>query len=196
MKRVILIAIVLVLGNAWRAPAQTTSSKPIAEVAKAEEARRKTVKKPAKVYTNSSLTADISKSAPAPAAAASTPAETPAGATPAKPEAGKSETAKPAAEDPTKQEYWTNRITAARAQLQRTQMFADSLQSRINALMTDFVNRDDPAQRAKIEADRNASLAELERVKKELDEQTKALAAIQEEGRRAGVPAGWLRPGA
>ena len=60
-------------------------------------------------------------------------------------------------------------------------MFADSLQSRINALTTDFVNRDDPAQRAKIEADRKAALAELERVKKELDEQTKAIAAIEEE---------------
>ena len=191
MKRVILIAVVLLTGNVWLAAAQTAPAKPIADVAKAEEARRKSVKKPAKVYTNGSLTADISKGAPAPAASTAAPTETPASATPAKPAAGK-----PAAEDPAKQEYWTNRITAARAQLQRTQMFADSLQSRINALMTDFVNRDDPAQRAKIEADRNASLAELERVKKELDEQTKALAAIQEEGRRAGVPAGWLRPGA
>ena len=72
----------------------------------------------------------------------------------------------------------------------------DSLQSRINALTTDFVNRDDPAQRAKIEADRKAALAELERVKKELDEQTKAITAIEDEARRAGVPAGWLRPGA
>jgi hypothetical protein len=72
----------------------------------------------------------------------------------------------------------------------------DSLQSRINALQTDFVNRDDPAQRAKIEGDRKAALAELERVKKELDENTKKITAIEDEARRAGVPAGWLRPGA
>ena len=62
--------------------------------------------------------------------------------------------------------------------------------------MTDFVNRDDPAQRAKLEADRKTALAELERVKKELETQTKGIAAIEEEARRAGVPAGWLRPGA
>jgi uncharacterized protein with ATP-grasp and redox domains len=84
----------------------------------------------------------------------------------------------------------------AREKLQRSQMFADSLQTRINSLLTDFINRDDPAQKAKLEADRKAALAELERVKKEIDDQTKAIAAIEEEARRAGAPAGWLRPGA
>ena len=39
-------------------------------------------------------------------------------------------------------------MTAARAAQQRSQMFAAALQSQINALTTDFVNRDDPAQRA------------------------------------------------
>jgi hypothetical protein len=80
--------------------------------------------------------------------------------------------------------------------LQRTQIFMDSLQTRINSLTTDFVNRDDPAQRAKIETDRQQALAELERVKKELTDQQKAITAIEEEARRAGVPSGWLRPGA
>jgi len=80
--------------------------------------------------------------------------------------------------------------------MDRQQIFADSLQSRINALTTDFVNRDDPAQRAKIEADRKTALAELERVKKELVDQAKAITAIEDEARRAGVPPGWLRPGA
>ena len=192
MKRVIAIAVVLLVGSTSLAWAQTTTSKPIADVAKAEEARRKSVKKPAKVYTNGSLTADISQgTAPAPAAPAPA-ATTPANASPAKPGAN----APPAADAPKGQEYWAGRISTARAQLQRTQMFADSLQSRINALLTDFTNRDDPAQRAKIEADRRAALAELEKVKKELDEQNKAITAIQDEARRAGVPAGWLRPGA
>ena len=42
-------------------------------------------------------------------------------------------------------------------------------------------------------AELQKSLDELERVKKELQQHTKALADIQEEGRKAGVPAGWLR---
>lgn len=191
MKRVIAIAVVLLVGSTSLAWAQAAPSKPIADVAKAEEARRKSVKKPAKVYTNGSLTADISRGA-APTPTTSAPAATPANASPAKP----GDPAKPGESAPKGQEYWASRMNTARAQLQRTQMFADSLQSRINALLTDFTNRDDPAQRAKIEADRKAALAELEKVKKELDEQNKAITAIQDEARRAGVPAGWLRPGA
>ena len=73
-------------------------------------------------------------------------------------------------------------------------MFAESLQTRINSLRTDFVNRDNRVEREKIQVDLNTSLAELERLKKELDEKTKAIAAIEDEARRAGVPPGWLRP--
>jgi len=55
------------------------------------------------------------------------------------------------------------------------------------------VNRDDPAQRNVIAVDRQKALAELDRVKKEVAEHQKAITDTQEEGRRAGVPAGWLR---
>jgi hypothetical protein len=91
------------------------------------------------------------------------------------------------------QAYWSGRITTARTALDRSRMFAEALQSRINALKTDFVNRDDPAQRAKIDTDLKAALAELDRVKKEIAANTKALADLFEEARRAGVPPGWLR---
>ena len=84
-------------------------------------------------------------------------------------------------------------MATARAALDRSRLFADSLQTRINSLTTDFVNRDDPAQRAVIERDRIAALAELEKVKKEMTDQTKAIADIQEEARKAGVPAAWVR---
>jgi hypothetical protein len=77
--------------------------------------------------------------------------------------------------------------------LQRSQTFADALQNQLNSLATDFVNRDDPIQRAGIAQKRDNVMAELERVKKEIADNTKAIAAIQEEARRAGVPAGWVR---
>ncbi len=104
---------------------------------------------------------------------------------------------KPAPVDPAAmkdQAFWAGRMSKARTDLSRTQMFADSLQTKINSLQTDFVNRDNPSRRTKIKQDRNTALAELERLKKEIDEQTKAIAAIEEEARRANVPAGWLRP--
>jgi hypothetical protein len=72
-------------------------------------------------------------------------------------------------------------------------MFAEALQSRINALSTDFVNRDDPVQRDLIAAERQKALIELDRVRRELQDQQKAIAAIQEDARKAGVPAGWVR---
>lgn len=198
MKRVIVITAVVVLAFAALAPAQTTSTptgtKPLADVAKAEEARRKSVKKPAKVYTNGDLRPDPSRGGAAPPPSVTTPPDasgnaTASNATPAAPVAAAPGAIKDEA-------YWAGRMKAARESLQRTQIFADSLQSRINALLTDFVNRDDPAQKAKIEGDRKAALAELERVKKELAEQAQAITAIEDEARRAGVPAGWLRPGA
>jgi hypothetical protein len=189
MKRIIFIASAVVFAFATLASAQSSMSKPLADVAKDEEARRQQTKKPAKVYTNGSLRPDISKGvAPPPTITPVTAANaSPGNTTPAVPAAG----ATPARD----QAYWSNRIKAARGELSRIQIFMDSLQTRINSLQTDFVNRDDPAQRAKIETDRQAALAELERVKKELADKNKEITAIEDEARRAGVPVGWLRPG-
>lgn len=191
MKRLLIISAALVVTYVSVAAAQSSAPRPLAEVAKAEEARRKEASKPAKVITNNDLKPDISKgiaslATAAPAASAST---TPANATAGAPAAA----AKPEAAGAKDQAYWAGRMKDARDKQQRLQMFADSLQTRINSLTTDFINRDDPAQKAKIETDRKAALAELERVKKEMNDQTKAIAAIEEEARRAGVPAGWLR---
>jgi hypothetical protein len=84
-------------------------------------------------------------------------------------------------------------MQAARDALQRSQMFADALQSQINGLTADFTARDDPAQRAVVADNRQKALAELDRVKNDIVQQTKAIADIQSEARRAGVPPGWLR---
>jgi len=191
MKRIICITSAAVLAFASLASAQTGMSKPLADVAKAEEARRQQTKKPAKVYTNGNLKPDISKGVAGPTTTAPvTPANaSPGNTTPTTPAADPV----PAGRD---QAYWSTRIKTARSELSRIQIFMDSLQTRINSLTTDFVNRDDPAQRAKIETDRQAALAELERVKKELSDKNKEITAIEDEARRAGVPAGWLRPGA
>jgi HAMP domain-containing protein len=207
MKSVLAITAALALGVAALAYAQTAISsgtRPLAEVAKEEEARRKSVRTPAKVYTNSDLRADYLRIVPPPPSvggtggANGTPGNatsgnaTPGNATPsnATPSAPVNAAAKPEAKD---QAYWAGRMKDARSQLSRSQIFADSLQSRINALTTEYVNRDDPAQRSKIESDKNLALAELERVKKEIETQTKAIQAIEDDARRAGVPAGWLR---
>jgi hypothetical protein len=160
----------------------------LGDVARKEEARRKTVKKPSRIYTNDNLKSVDPPSEPVPSP------EPQATATPAAPDASAAATT-PAANDASARDekYWRNRLDTERTALARAQTLQEALQSRINALSTDFVNRDDPAQRSVITADRQKALAELERVKKEAAQHQKAIADIQEEGRRAGIPAGWLR---
>ena len=84
-------------------------------------------------------------------------------------------------------------MTDAREALSRAEIFADALQSRINVLSADFVNVDDPVQRDAVAADRDTALAELDRVKQEIQQHQEMMTIIQEEARRAGVPAGWVR---
>jgi hypothetical protein len=78
-------------------------------------------------------------------------------------------------------------------QLERDRSYAEALQSRINALTTDFANRSDPAQRAVVEQDRNRAVADLERLNQTIQNDQKAISDLDDEARRAGVPPGWLR---
>src|SRR5713226_3669177 len=96
----------------------------LADVARKEEERRKTIKEPAKVISNKDLTAPRAPS-PAPAPPASATA-----AKDAKDAAGKE--GEPAKD----QAYWSGRLKALQAQLDRDQVYADALQSRINSLTT------------------------------------------------------------
>jgi hypothetical protein len=197
--QVVVVFVALAATLTSGAPAQS-----LGDVARQEEARRKAAAN-GKVYTNDDL-----RGAPAPAASPAQPAATPAaGAAPAdaaKPDA-KSE-AKPAAGGDAKagadpkagtpsgkndEAAWKERRKSIQDAIARAEAFAAALQSQINGLTADFTARDDPAQRAKVGSARQAALTELERVKKEIQQHTKALADLQEEARKAGVPPGWLR---
>jgi hypothetical protein len=197
MKRVIAITITLAVACPLMASAQVSSTVPLAEVARKEEARRKTAKKATRVITNANLAANEVNLPPKsmPSFAGSSNA-TPSNTSPGSPTipGGKVEPATTAGGKD--QAFWQNRLKAAMDDLNRTQMFADSLQTKINSLRTDFVNRDNRVEREKIQMDLNASLAELEKLNKEIVEKRKAVSAVEEEARKAGVPPGWLRPGA
>lgn len=91
------------------------------------------------------------------------------------------------------EERWRNRMAEARQAVEHAERRAAELQTRVNRLWADFTARDDPAQRAAIEQDRLAALAELEETRAEADELAQAIVDLREEARRAGVPPGWLR---
>jgi hypothetical protein len=123
------------------------------------------------------------------------PDEDPPMATAAKPPAAAPDApAAPAASVAARdQEYWRSRMATARAALSHDQMLAEAMQSRINALTTDMINRDDPAQRAKLAADNQRAMEELARLQKQITLDEKAITAIQDEARRLSVPPGWIR---
>src|SRR5262249_11855884 len=110
--------------------AQTQPS--LVELAQKEQERKKGIKGAAtKVYSDKDLpkaaTPPIASAVPSPTVVQpeSKPAET-------KPDDQKDET------------YWRNRIAQAREAQRRAESFAAALQSQINGLTTDVVNRDDP----------------------------------------------------
>lgn len=170
----------------------------LGEVAKKEEERRKAVKASGKVYTNDDLRRYPSALPPAPVEGGATGAVDPAA--PADPVAAAKAEGIPAPEKvPEKagekrdEAWWKNRIMSAREQLRRNEGFVEAMQTRVNSLTNDFYARDDPAQRAQIWSQRTAALEEIDRLTQEIAGQKKAIADIQEEARREGVPPGWLR---
>jgi hypothetical protein len=162
----------------------------LADVAKKEEERRKTVKASGKTYTNKDLgTLPPGTPPPPPAPTASTTATDAAAA-----KDKDKDTEKPGEKEPVKdQAYWAGRMKELQTQVQRDQTYVDALQTRVNSLATDFVNRDDPAQRGKLAGERQKALGELDRLKKQIEAGKKAIADLEEEARRANVPPGWLR---
>ena len=145
-----------------------------------------------KVYTNKDLRGSSAPAAdPAPAAAPKTAA---ADAAPDSAKASatldKNARGKPEAKD---EAWWRKQVQMLHLDLDRDQMLADALHSRVNALNTEFTSKDDPAQQGKIGLERQKALAELDRMKKAAAADAKAIADLEEEARRAGVPPGWLR---
>jgi hypothetical protein len=161
----------------------TAQTQSLAEVARKEQERRKTQKPASKTYTNK----DLPESAKGRTAQPAPPPQPVTEGT--KPPADKSASG----EDEKDETWWKTRINQAREELRRNEAFAEALQTRINSLSADFVNRDDPAQRALIADDRNKAIVEIARVKAEIDRGKKQIEDIEEEARKAGVPPGWLR---
>jgi hypothetical protein len=193
-------AVVVFLLTALTAQAQS-----LADVAKKEEERRKANPEATKVYTNKDLNAAPAPSPSTPAGGAKDTKETkdtkdPKDAKdpkdPKDPKAANDKAKDANGTEPVKDKdkaYWSGRLKTLQDQLDQNQILVDAIQTRINALSTDFVNRDDPAQRSVIERDRQKALTELARLKKAVVDGKKAIADLEEEARRAGVPPGWLR---
>jgi hypothetical protein len=179
------VAMILLAGCLAPVAAQKPT---LGEVARKEQERRKTTKGTPKVLTSKDLPASKPPATP-PAGGAQPPAAAPE----QKPGEGQKPPGEQQAGEQKDEAWWRDRIMQARESLRRSEAFLEALQSRVNALSTDFVNRDDPYQRAKIGEDRQKALIEMDRVRAEITMFKKQIEDIEEEARKAGVPPGWLR---
>jgi hypothetical protein len=178
------VAASMLAAGAVPLPAQS-----LAEVARQEEARRKEIRQPAKVYTNKDLV-----SVPSPSPQPQTASSTAPGADAAGKNGDKDKDARDAAKDPQgkdpkaagdvkDQAYWANRQKTLTAQLVGDQTLADAQRTRVNALTAAAVTGPD-LQKA---------LDELDRLTQAVERDKAAVADFPEEARRASVPPGWLR---
>lgn len=163
----------------------------LADLARHESERRKSAPKggAAKVYTNTDLKPVAQPEA---AQTASDPAATSAPSTVGA-DAGRTAAADTKPAETKDEAYWRKRARDLSAKLEEDRILADALQSRVNALTMDFVNRDNPVERSRIEVDRQRALVELERLNKAVTVDQRALKELEEEARTAGVTPGWLR---
>jgi hypothetical protein len=166
------------------------TAQPLAEIARLEKSRRAELAKkaasddaPPKVYT----IADVNNSghlttggAPPPSSAE--PEEPPADGEPTD-EAGEA----------LDEEAWRSRISAIRESQVRAELMAEALQNRVDSLWADYTARDDPAQRAVLEQNRQTAVDELADTQSQIEALTQEMADIRREARRASVPPGWLR---
>jgi hypothetical protein len=186
--------VVLALGGRALVPGPVLAAQSLADVARAESERRKVIARPGRLYTNR----DLVPVAPPPRTPDATVDEE-GGAERRGGEEDREHALRDGGasarggEDVDDEQAWRRRVSEARAGLDRSRTIAEALQSRLNALATDFAARDDPAQRAVIATDQQKTRAEIERVRAEIERQQAAIAEIEEAARRAGIPPGWLR---
>lgn len=181
MSVLVIVALVQLTLGAWNAPATS-----LGEVARREAARRAALPASVRALTN----ADIG---PAPVRPSPPPAVPPAVDAAAGAKAAEGAVTPPDPVEKKDEAWWRARITQARTALERDRVMVTALESRVAALTTDVTNRDDPAQRAALMNERVRVLAELDRMRDQVAAGVKAIAAIEDDARKSGVPAGWIR---
>lgn len=179
----------------WQAPAVvlallawlTSPSAGLADIAQREALRRQATPRSQASLTNLGMPPE-----PVPVSAVSLPPTEVPPATEARPPAAGAAAATPP--EPVRDEtWWRTKMAEARTTVERGELAAQALQSRINALQADAVNIDDPIRQARARIDLQRALEELDRTTKQLDVDRKTIQALQQEARRLNVPAGWIR---
>jgi hypothetical protein len=167
----------------------------LADVARKEGERRKAIKTPAHVFTIQDVqkASGADPTAPVAAPPAATPAPAASGAS--APGAAAAAPPEPSEAEPPAQDeaYWRGRFASAREKLERSTAYIDALKTQYSVLANRFIALSDAAERGAVFAEMQKAEAEINRLQEEVSQQTQELADLEEQARRAGVPAGWIR---
>ena len=97
--------------------------------------------------------------------------------------------------------YWKERMAMLRGKLRDDQAFLavattreHDLDQQLHVSVDNIRYIRDPLQRAEVEHQWQDAVTELKRLQALAENDTAAISRAEEEARRAGVPAGWLRP--
>jgi len=204
MRTTCLAAFLLALGFAHTAGAQS-----LADVANAEAARRASVAKPAKVYTNKDLADPATPekppeppappAAPIPAAAEPVEPTPPAARTPAtsarRPASAKTP-ARAAAAPPKDEGYWRNRRRVLETKLGSDIAAGDAARQRHVKLLEQPLEGLTSEQLKTLAADIQKATVELNRWTAAVQKDSTALKALEDEAQRANIPPERLRSSA
>jgi DNA repair exonuclease SbcCD ATPase subunit len=194
--RLVSVTLALLLAGPAFAWAQSLGEVAKREEEKQEKKKKKSGKPPAtvKVYTDE----DLKKAR-----------EAESGAVTVLPENGNLEAAAAASSDDDevvsgeggpvrrkgKEAYWRNRATQVREAAQEADNKVKELEARIAALRNDMspTNVMDPNRLQSRDRELRAAMDSLDATRSAAETARKALADLEEEARRAGVPPGWVR---
>lgn len=183
------------------AQAQTSS---LADLAREEQARRKAIKQPTRVYTNDdvrdvkplSLMGQGGKETPAKGAAE---AEGESGAEQAVGEGGKGaegakggQSAKGATVGGGDEAQWRERFASAREQLSRGRLQLEAMRGRVGRLAGARLTATE-SELAQVQGQQQETLQEYDRLRADVERFERAIVDLEAQARQAGVPPGWVR---
>ena len=162
-----------------------SSAQSLADVARQEEARRKDIKAPAKVYTD----ADVQKYA------AVTASQQQAATTVTGLDANGAPVGQAAAANgpPTDEAGWRARMQNARDGIDRDRLLLSALEQQATRAALRKQSGAAPVAGDEATDDVPSRAAEIKRLKTEMDSYRETLANAEEDARKAGVPPGWVR---
>jgi hypothetical protein len=96
-------------------------------------------------------------------------------------------------EPPKDEAWWRDRIAKARQALTKDEAAIVVAQGKANSLTNEVINIDDPARQMTLRQQLLSALAEVERLKAQIEADKQEIATIQVEARKAGIPPGWIR---